>query len=213
MPNLKSDREQSKEIRDVSRQFTSVRVLLRKNAHILTYTQRVWNRQFLQGEALREQKAQGLLLALEELIVHLFINVNEARLVFNSRKRNRDTREKMAMGVLYDFFFFPREAWQLIFSIGFLDGFSPTQRLPLQKSLSDLWRYLWIYLWIQIPLLPSAFPSLLFPPLSLHWLHAKLIISPVTSCTANSGQYWIMGNANAIFSSLIASPVPNEMLH
>lgn len=107
MPNLKSDREQSKEIRDVSRQFTSVRVLLRKNAHILTYTQRVWNRQFLQGEALREQKAQGLLLALEELIVHLFINVNEARLVFNSRKRNRDTREKMAMGVLYDFFFFP----------------------------------------------------------------------------------------------------------
>lgn len=211
MPNLKSDREQSKEI-DASRQFTSVRVLLRKNTHILTYTQRVWNRQFLQGEAFREQKAQGLLLALEELTVHLFINVNEARLVFNSRKRDRDTREKMVMGVLHDFFF-PCEAWQLIFSIGFLDGFSPIQRLALQKSLSDLWRYLWIYLWIQIPLLLSAFLSLLFPPLLLHWLHAKLIISPVTSCTANSGQYWIMGNANAIFSSLIASPVPSETLH
>lgn len=104
MPNLKSDREQSKEI-DASRQFTSVRVLLRKNTHILTYTQRVWNRQFLQGEALREQKAQGLLLALEELTVDLFINVNEAWLVFNSRKRDRDTREKMVMGVLYDIFF------------------------------------------------------------------------------------------------------------
>lgn len=117
MPNLKSDREQSKEIRDVSRQFTSVRVLLRKNAHILTYTQRVWNRQFLQGEALREQKAQGLLLALEELIVHLFINVNEARLVFNSRKRNRDTREKMAMGVLYDFFFFSHVKHSNSFSV------------------------------------------------------------------------------------------------
>lgn len=73
--------------------------------HTYTHIQRVWNRQFLQGEALREQKAQGLLLALEELTVHLFINVSEARLVFNSRKRDRDTREKMVMVVLYDFFF------------------------------------------------------------------------------------------------------------
>lgn len=89
-----------------------------ERTHILTYARRVWNRQFLQGEALREKKAQGLSLALGELSVHLFINVNEARLVFNSRKRDRDTREKVVMGVRYDFFF-PCEAWQLIFSIGF----------------------------------------------------------------------------------------------
>ena len=38
MPGLKSDRQQSEQIRDPSRQFTSVVVLLRQDTHIYTST-------------------------------------------------------------------------------------------------------------------------------------------------------------------------------
>lgn len=105
MPDLKSDREPPKQIRDALSQFTSVTVLLRQNTHVHIYshTQSVWNKNFLQGETQGEQKPQGLLWALEELTIHIFINVNKAQLVFSSRKR--DTREEMVMDGLHDFFF------------------------------------------------------------------------------------------------------------
>lgn len=209
MPDLKSDREQSKQIRDALSQFTSVTVLLRPNTHvhIYTHTQSVWNKNFLQGETQGEQKPQGLLWALEELTIHIFINVNKAQLVFSSRKR--DTREEMVMDGLHDFFFFfiwnietHFQYWILVELFLYSESDSAEVIIkPLEVTFF-------------LPLnIDPFFPSLFFPPLLLHWLHAKLIISPVTSCTANSGQYWIMGKANTIFSSLIASPVPSETLH
>lgn len=78
-----------------------------------------------------------MLLALEELTVHLFINVNKAQLVFSSRKR--DTREEVVMDGLHEwFFFFFHVKHGNSFCIGFWLDCSRTQRLALQKSLSDL---------------------------------------------------------------------------
>lgn len=177
----------------------------RTHMYTHTLTHSVWNKNFLQGEAWREQKAQGLLLALEELTVHLFMNVNKAQLVFSSRMR--DT-EKNGHGWPSWFFFFPiwsREThfqYCILFRLFSEAGCAVVIVKALEVTFFSTSEYKGIF-----------FPSLFFPPLLLRWLHAKLIISPVTSCTADSGQYWIMGNANTIFSSLIASPVPSETLH
>lgn len=100
MRELKSDTELSKHIRDASRQFTSVMVLLRQNTphththtHLLTYTGSIWNKNFLQGEAQREQKCQGMLLAFTKLTVYLFINVSKVELVFSLRKTGHQRRK------------------------------------------------------------------------------------------------------------------------
>ena len=64
------------------------------HTHTLTYTGSIWNKNFLQGEAQREQKCQGMLLAFTKLTVYLFINVSKVQLVFSLRKRGHQRRLK-----------------------------------------------------------------------------------------------------------------------
>lgn len=188
----------------------------RIHTHMLTYTRSIWNKNFLQGEAQREQKCQGVFLAFTKLTADLFVSVSKTQLVFSLRERRQERR--IGLGWPYDS---PLPAapppvrhgnsfsgldfgWIVLLPRGGLC------RSNCQAFGSNTWS---VSEHIQVPQLPSASLSLRSPPLMWLWRHVKLIISPVTSSAANTGQYWIIGNANAIFSSLIASPVPSETFH